>query len=81
MIIKKTISNFVLTTSLAILFFSVVLYFSGVIADAKFNIAEWREEVRITISILFFVFITVGSIASFDYFFGEENNIEDENNK
>ena len=72
--IKKTISNFVLTTFLAILFYSVVLYFLGVIASAKFNIVEWKEEVRTTISIVFFVLVIICSITSFSYFFGDENN-------
>lgn len=70
--VKKTILNFVLTTFLAILFYSATLYFSGVIASAKFNIAEWREEVRIIISILFLVFIIAYSIVSSDYFFGDK---------
>ena len=74
--IKKTISNFVLTTFLAILFFSVFLYFLGVIATAKFNIAEWKENVRTAISIVFFVFVIICSITSFSYFF----DFEDENN-
>jgi len=72
--IKKTISNFVLTTFLAILFYSVVLYFLGVIASAKFNIVEWKEEVRTTISIVFFVLVIICSITSFSYFFEDENN-------
>ena len=74
--IKKTISNFVLTTFLAILFYFVVLYFLGVIATAKFNIAEWQEKVRTAISIVFFVFVIICSITSFSYFF----DFEDENN-
>ena len=74
--IKKTISNFVLTTFLAILFYSVVLYFLGVIASAKFNIVEWKEKVRTAISIVFFVFVIICSITSFFYFF----DFEDENN-
>ena len=74
--IKKTISNFVLTTFLAILFYFVVLYFLGVIATAKFNIAEWKENVRTAISIVFFVFVIICSITSFSYFF----DFEDENN-
>ena len=72
--IKKTIPNFVLTTFLAILFYSVVLYFLGVIASAKFNIVEWKEEVRTTISIVFFVLVIICSITSFSYFFEDENN-------
>lgn len=72
--IKKTILNFVLTTFLAILSYSATLYFSGVIASAKFNIAEWREELRIIISIFFFAFIITYSIVSSDYFFGDKNN-------
>lgn len=72
--IKKTIPNFLLTTFLAILFYSVVLYFLGVIASAKFNIAEWKEEVRTTISIVFFVLVIICSITSFSYFFEDENN-------
>ena len=71
-IVKKTIPNFLLTTFLVILFISVILYFSGVIASAKFNITEWREEVRTTISILFFVLVT-SSISSFAYFFDDDN--------
>ena len=74
--IKKTISNFVLTTFLAILFYFVVLYFLGVIASAKFNIVEWKENVRTAISIVFFVFVIICSITSFSYFFDPE----DENN-
>lgn len=72
--IKKTILNFVLTTFLAILSYSATLYFSGVIASAKFNIAEWREELRIMISIFFFAFIIAYSIVSSNYFFGDKNN-------
>ena len=70
--IKKTILNFVLTTFLAILAYSATLYFSGVIASDKFNIAEWREELRIIISIFFFAFIIAYSIVSSDYFFGDK---------
>ena len=70
--IKKTILNFVLTTFLSILAYSATLYFSGVIASAKFNIAEWREELRIIISIFFFAFIIAYSIVSSDYFFGDK---------
>lgn len=75
--IKKTISNFVLTTSLVILFFSVVLYFSGVIATAKFNIAEWQENTRVTNSIILFGFVLICSIISFGYFF----EVDSKNNK
>ena len=71
--IKKTIPNFLLTTFLAILFYSVVLYFLGVIASAKFNIAEWKEQVRTTISIVFFVLVIICSITSFSYFFEDMN--------
>ena len=70
--IKKTILNFVLTTFLAILSYSAALYFSGVIASAKFNIAEWREELRIIISIFFCALIIAYSIVSSDYFFGDK---------
>ena len=70
-IVKKTIPNFLLTTFLVILFISVILYFSGVIASAKFNITEWREEVRTTISILFFVLVITSLITSFSYFFDD----------
>ena len=52
--------------------YSATLYFSGVIASAKFNIAEWREELRIIISIFFFAFIIAYSIVSSDYFFGDK---------